>query len=93
MNNARILIVEDDQSLSAMLAMQLKRRGHEVDAAKSGAEAVKKLGASSYDAVVTDLKLGDMDGLAVLKLVKERAPETEVLVMTGHGSIDTAVAA
>ena len=93
MEKSRILLVEDDQSLSAMLAMELKRRGHEVDSAKSGAEAVKKLGASEYDAVVTDLKLGDMDGLAILKLVKERAPETEVLVMTGHGSIDTAVAA
>ena len=93
MGKTRVLLVEDDLSLSAMLAMELKRRGHEVDSAKSGAEAVKKLGASEYDAVVTDLKLGDMDGLAVLKLVKERAPETEVLVMTGHGSIDTAVAA
>ena len=70
MGKTRVLLVEDDLSLSAMLAMELKRRGHEVDSAKSGAEAVKKLGAGEYDAVVTDLKLGDMDGLAVLKLVK-----------------------
>jgi two-component system response regulator HydG len=93
MEKTRILLVEDDLSLAAMLAMELKRRGHDVDAAKSGAEAVKKLGASEYDAVVTDLKLGDMDGLEVLKRAKARSPETEVLVMTGHGSIDTAVAA
>lgn len=93
MDKTRILLVEDDLSLGTMLAMELKRRGHSVDTAKSGAEAVAKLGASEYDAVVTDLKLGDMDGLEVLKLAKTRDPRTEVLVMTGHGSIDTAVAA
>ena len=93
MDKTRILLVEDDISLGAMLAMELKRRGHEVESAKSGAEAVKKLGASEYDAVVTDLKLGDMDGLEVLKLAKARDARVEVLVMTGHGSIDTAVAA
>jgi len=93
MEKARILLVEDDLSLGAMLGMELKRRGHAVEVAKSGAEAVEKLGAVEYDAVITDLKLGDTDGLAILKLVKEKAPHTEVLVMTGHGSIDTAVAA
>ena len=93
MEKTRILLVEDDLALGAMLAMELKRRGHAVETAKSGAEAQALLNKSHYDAVVTDLKLGDMDGLEVLKLAKARAPETEVLVMTGHGSIDTAVAA
>jgi len=93
MDKTRILLVEDDHSLGAMLGMELKRRGHAIEIAKSGAEAFAKLNAGDYDAVVTDLKLGDMDGLEVLKLVKSRAPHTEVLVMTGHGSIDTAVAA
>ncbi|MBI4061458.1 MAG: sigma-54-dependent Fis family transcriptional regulator, partial [Elusimicrobia bacterium] len=93
MDKTRILLVEDDLSLGAMLGMELKRRGHAVESAKSGAEAVAKLAAAGYDAVVTDLKLGDMDGLEVLKLAKARDPQTVVLVMTGHGSIDTAVAA
>ncbi|MFI5349141.1 MAG: sigma-54-dependent transcriptional regulator [Elusimicrobiota bacterium] len=93
MNKSRILLVEDDLSLGTMLAMDLKRRGYEVENAKSGAEATKKLAASEYDAVVTDLKLGDLDGLEVLRRAKARDPRTEVLVMTGHGSIDTAVAA
>ncbi|MDE2510514.1 MAG: sigma-54-dependent Fis family transcriptional regulator [Elusimicrobia bacterium] len=90
---ARILLVEDDLSLGTMLSMVLKRRGHDVDVAKSGADATKRLAAAEYDAVVTDLKLGDLDGLEVLKRAKARDPRTEVLVMTGHGSIDTAVAA
>ena len=93
MDKTRILLVEDDQALGAMLAMELKRRGHDVDTSKSGAEATKKLAAAEYDAVVTDLKLGDLDGLEVLRRAKARDPRTEVLVMTGHGSIDTAVAA
>ncbi len=93
MNKTRILLVEDDLSLGAMLAMDLKRRGHAVEIAKSGKEACAKLAAGDYDAVITDLKLGDMDGLEILKLTKARDPRTEVLVMTGHGSIDTAVAA
>ncbi len=93
MEKTRILLVEDNLSLGAMLGMELKRRGHAVDVAKSGAEALAKLGAAEYDAVVTDLKLGDLDGLEVLKFAKAKHPRAEVLVMTGHGSIDTAVAA
>ncbi|MCM2305561.1 MAG: response regulator, partial [Elusimicrobia bacterium] len=61
MDKTRILLVEDNLSLGAMLGMELKRRGHAVDVAKSGAEAMSKLGSSEYDAVVTDLKLGDLD--------------------------------
>jgi two-component system response regulator HydG len=93
MDKHRILLVEDDLSLGTMLAMELKRRGYDVETAKSGADAAKKLAAAEYDAVVTDLKLGDLDGLEILKRAKARDPRTEVLVMTGHGSIDTAVAA
>ena len=93
MEKTRILLVEDNLSLGAMLGMELKRRGHAVEIAKTGAEALAKLGANEYDAVVTDLKLGDLDGLEVLKFAKSKHPRIEVLVMTGHGSIDTAVAA
>lgn len=93
MDKTRILLVEDDLSLGTLMSMELKRRGHEVETAKSGEEATRKLAAGEYDAVVTDLKLGDLDGLEVLKRAKARDPRTEVLVMTGHGSIDTAVAA
>jgi DNA-binding NtrC family response regulator len=93
MSKAKILLVEDDLSLGAMLAMDLKRRGHEIDLAKSGAEAKTKIASAEYDAVISDLKLGDLDGLEVLALAKGRDPRTEVIMMTGHGSIDTAVAA
>ncbi|MBI4422697.1 MAG: response regulator, partial [Elusimicrobia bacterium] len=89
----RLLLVEDDQSLSALLALELRRAGFEADVARSGEEAFQRLGATLYDAVITDLRLGGADGLAVLQESKRAQPEAEVLVITGHGSIDTAVAA
>ncbi|MBI5630023.1 MAG: sigma-54-dependent Fis family transcriptional regulator [Elusimicrobia bacterium] len=93
MESPRILLVEDDLSLSTLLSMELKKRGVEVATAKNGREALAKLAAEDFDAVVTDLKLGDIDGLEVLSRTKRAQPEAEVVLITGHGSIDTAVAA
>lgn len=88
-----ILLVEDDASLAALLSLELKRQNFAIASAKNGEEAMKMLSADSYDAVVTDLKLGGADGLQVLAHCKKVQPETEVLVITGHGSVDTAVSA
>lgn len=93
MKKHRILLVEDDQSQAALLAIELRNAGYEIDSAKSGEEAFKKIDAQLYDAAVTDLKLGAIDGLEVLKGVKQAQPETEVIMITGHGSIDSAVSA
>ncbi len=93
MDDKRILLVEDDPSQAAMLALELKRRGFRVDAEKTAPRAVARLEKEIFDAVVTDLRLGDGDGLKVLAAAKASQPETGVIVITGHGSIDTAVAA
>ncbi len=93
MKKPRILLAEDDQALSTLLTLELKRRDFEVDAARSGAQALAKLSCDNYDLVLTDLKLGDMDGLKILEASKKAQPDTEVLVITGHGSISVAVAA
>ena len=93
MEKPRLLLVEDDRSLATLLGLELKRAGYELDALRSGEEALKKLGGRSYDVVITDLKLEGVDGLAVLSGAKRLQPETEVVVITGHGSIDTAVSA
>jgi two-component system response regulator HydG len=93
MAQPRILLAEDDQAQSALMTLELKRRGFSVDAAKNGAEALRKLDRDAYDVVVTDLKLGDMDGLEVLERSKKTQPDAPVLVITGHGSISAAVAA
>jgi two-component system response regulator HydG len=89
----QILLVEDDASVGTLLSLELKRRGYEVVLAKNGMDALKLLSSDSFDAVVTDLKLGDIDGLKVLEASKKSQPGTEVILITGHGSIDTAVAA
>ncbi|MBI5201746.1 MAG: sigma-54-dependent Fis family transcriptional regulator [Elusimicrobia bacterium] len=94
MPKSKLLLVEDDQSQAALLALELRRAGFEVEPVKSGEDAISKLGGSLYDAIVTDLRLGGgVDGLQVLREAKRAQPEAEVLVITGHGSIDTAVEA
>jgi DNA-binding NtrC family response regulator len=88
-----ILLVEDDDSLRLTQAMYLEREGFEVTAVGSGAEAVNRIAVDQYQAVVTDLRLDEVDGLEVLAAVKRRSPETEVILITGFGSVDTAVEA
>lgn len=94
MVKASLLIVEDDASQSAILSMDLKRRGFQVEAVKSGEDAIQKMQEQDYDVVIADLKLsGGMDGLTVLKKTKEFLPDTEVVMVTGHGTIHNAVEA
>jgi len=89
----RILLVEDDDSLRLTQAMYLEREGFEVTAVGSGGEALRRIANNQYHAVVTDLRLDEVDGLKVLAAVKEKSPETEVILLTGFGSVDTAVEA
>jgi DNA-binding NtrC family response regulator len=88
-----ILLVEDDDSLRVTQAMYLEREGFEVTAVGSGGEALRRIASTQYHAVVTDLRLDEVDGLQVLAAVKEKSPETEVILLTGFGSVDTAVEA
>ena len=93
MDKLRVLLVEDDAALSTLLALELRHRDFDVATAKTGERGIAKIGSEPYDIVVTDLKLGEVDGLTVLQKAKQEQPECEVILITGHGSIDTAVAA
>ena len=88
-----ILLVEDDDSLRLTQAMYLEREGFQVTAVGSGAEALRRIATDQYQAVVTDLRLDEIDGLEVLAAVKDKSAETEVILITGFGSVDTAVEA
>lgn len=90
---AHALVVDDEKNVQRTLSITLSRAGHVVDVASSGEEAIDKINKTLYDFVVTDLKMGEVDGLGVLTAVKERDPETEVILMSAHGSIGTAVQA
>lgn len=88
----RILVIDDEPSLRDVLKLGLTRAGFEVGVAAGQVEAISQL-SEHWDLVVTDLQLPDGDGLSVLRRVREDSPETAVIVLTAHGSADTAVAA
>ncbi len=90
---AQVLVVDDQKSLRKSVAITLSRAGHTVDEAESGAAAVRRIDETLYDLVVTDLKMGEVDGMAVLEAVKARDSDTEVLIVTAYGTIEGAVEA
>jgi CheY-like chemotaxis protein len=92
-----VLVVDDSPEILAMFQTMLHDavdpRGYAVDTAPSGEAAVALLETCVYDLVLTDLKMGGLDGLAVLKAARERSPRTLVVLMTGYASLDTALKA
>src|SRR5688572_11883374 len=89
----RILLVEDEESLRHALSKSLKRMGWQVEAASTGREAVERLRAGPFDAVVTDVRLPDLSGLDVVAFATETTPTTPVVVMTAFGTVETALVA
>ena len=83
----RILVIDDEPSVTDALQLVLTELGHRVDAVKSGAAARELLKGSAYDLVFTDLRLPDVNGIELLALIKRDTPDTEVIVMTAHGSL------
>ena len=89
----RLLIVEDDEQLRQTLARRFTRQGMAVVTAESGEEALAKLAQTRYDVALLDLHLPGMTGIDLLGRLKERQPELEALLLTAHGSIETAIQA
>ena len=91
MPKPRILLVDDERSVTTLLSLAIRDAGYEVDSVNGGADAVARLSDDVYDAVITDLRMEDVDGLEVLRMARRRYPVPATIVMTGHGSIDSAV--
>ncbi|MGM0577268.1 MAG: sigma-54-dependent transcriptional regulator [Myxococcota bacterium] len=90
----RILIVDDEQSLREFLEIFLRKEGHDVATARNGEEAISRIEAGEdYHMVLTDLMMPKVDGMAVLEAVKDRSPDTQVLMMTAYATADTAIEA
>ncbi|GAA0638307.1 two-component system response regulator GlrR [Halomonas beimenensis] len=90
---AHILLVDDDPSLLKLLGMRLESRGYRVTTAESGREALKRLDAHHPDLVLSDMRMDEMDGLALFQEIQRRLPGLPVIILTAHGSIPDAVSA
>src|SRR5947208_4752641 len=89
----RILVVDDEPMMSDSLRRHLEEEGYAIDTAASGAEAIDLFDGGAHHLVICDLQLPDMDGLTLLRHMKDAKPNTEVIVVTGYGSVQTAVEA
>ena len=88
---ASVLLVDDDSAFRHVMSGELRRLGHDVATAASGEEAVARIERQEPEIVLLDLRLPGMDGLATLKAIRTRNPSIEVIMLTGHGSIDSAI--
>jgi DNA-binding NtrC family response regulator len=91
MSKGRILVIDDESIVRKSCNRALSPEGYEVTVSQSGVEALRILEEESFDLVLTDLKMPDIDGIEVLKKIKERWPQTEVIIITGYQTVDTAV--
>ncbi|RJP42413.1 MAG: response regulator [Desulfobacteraceae bacterium] len=82
----RLLLVDDEEAYVDVLANRLSRRGFEVTKTYSGTQALQAMRGKEFDVAVLDLKMEDMDGIEVLKVVKRMDPNMQVIMLTGHGS-------
>jgi two-component system response regulator HydG len=87
----KILIIDDDLDLCTLLARFLSKNGFETDMAHSGSKGIAKFAAGKYDLVICDYRLGDMEGINVLKALRQERPDVKVLMITGYSDIKTAV--
>ena len=90
---SRILVVDDEESIREFLEIMLKKEGFEVSLAEDGARAKEMIQKKSYDMVISDLQMPNMNGIELLKFVKDSAPDTVFMMITAFGTTETAVEA
>ena len=89
----KVLVIDDERFHAETVAESLERVGYECTIAVSGTEGARLISQEDFDVILTDLKMADLDGLAILRKAREEAPEAEVVMITGHGDVKTAVEA
>ncbi len=93
LNMSKILVIDDERSIRNTLKDILGLEGYTVDVAENGLIGLDLVKASDYDIILCDIKMPEMDGIEVLSKIMEMKPETTVVMISGHGNIDTAVEA
>ncbi len=89
----RILVVDDEEVVRALVASVLADDGYDVETAAAASEALERVRREFFDLVITDLMMSPLSGMDLLRALKEFSPETDVLMMTAYGTIETAVQA
>lgn len=87
----KLLVIDDDPAIGKLIKKFLEHKGYYVDTALNGKDGLAKIASESYDIVITDIKMPGMDGMAVLDKIKEINNDIDVIVITGFGSIESAV--
>src|SRR4030065_2641634 len=93
MENETILVVDDDEDILELIERHLSNKGYDVVTAYDGEQALILLDKVKFDLVITDLKMPKVDGMEVLRKVKEKDPNIEVVILTGHGTMDSVIEA
>src|SRR5688500_1198794 len=89
----RLLVVDNDEALARAMEESLVKVGYECIVATSGPEGARKIDTDSFDIVVTDLVMNDVDGMEMLARAREKLPDAEVILVTGHATVPKAVEA
>ncbi|HMK93768.1 MAG TPA: response regulator [Candidatus Limnocylindrales bacterium] len=90
---ARILVVDDDENIRNTMKAILEDEGYVVDAAVTGDEAIQKTQQTAYNVALLDIRLPDMEGVELLKLIKDGVPRTRKIMVTGYPSMQNAISA
>lgn len=91
--SAKILIVDDEKAVRESLEEILKLEDYQVETVSSGEKALELINENDYDLVLLDLKMSGIDGVEVMKQITRYAPETKVIILTGHGTLESAIEA
>jgi DNA-binding NtrC family response regulator len=87
----KVLVVDDEPGFRDLLKWELEHLGIRVDTAENGAVGLRMAAATPFDVIITDVTMPEMDGLKLLDKIKQIAPATEVIIVTGFGAVETAV--
>jgi len=90
---ASVLLVDDEEQFLDVLSQRLEARGLKVDAVTSGEDAVRQVEDKNFDAIVIDLAMPGIDGIETLKRIKEKRPDLEIIMLTGHATVKSGIEA
>jgi len=91
--NARVLLVDDEEQFVKALSQRLTGRGMKIESATSGEEALRQAKGKDFDAIVLDLVMPGLDGLEVLKQLRQENPDLQIIMLTGHATVEKSVEA